>query len=335
MLSDTIPFNEPGFDLHADQQGRIVATSVALIVLTTSSSAWLLAALISFVGHGFGRHIYVFGPEGAKVKTRLWLRTLYVFEPMYHTSTTFAKYSMFVLSLAAGLDIIHVDHETVSPSTTGSSVFLNSGGYSGSLRPYLSSGASAHPSIKNSSSQPSLQWPVSQGLHFPNASVVIISIIRVVVLSRIGKQDVTWNYINGGIWAITEPSIAVICACLPSLRPLFAVTLGAMSRLSNFPSKLDNCGNKRSKSSNRWTLWASSHDKSNVTGSGGSFSRLGFVTAEGPAGEPFGHDVNVYGGADVAGKEEPRDMLPYDGIRVKTEVMLISSERLDYPDRLF
>lgn len=45
---------------------------------------------------GYGRHIYVFGPEGAQIKSRMWLRTLYIFEPMYHTSTTFAKYSMFV-----------------------------------------------------------------------------------------------------------------------------------------------------------------------------------------------------------------------------------------------
>lgn len=49
------------------------------------------------IHHGYGRHIYIYSKQDAAVKKRLWLRTLYVFEPMYHTSTTFAKYSMWVL----------------------------------------------------------------------------------------------------------------------------------------------------------------------------------------------------------------------------------------------
>lgn len=46
---------------------------------------------------------------------------------------------------------------------------------------------------------------------------------------------------------------------------------------------------------------------------------------------PMGHDVSVHGGG---GGEEMRD-LPQAGIQVKTEVVLVSSERLDYKDRLF
>ena len=51
---------------------------------------------------------------------------------------------------------------------------------------------------------------------------------------------------------------------------------------------------------------------------------------------PLGHDVAVRGGrADVAQDEEETVETPEKGIRVKTEVTLVTSDRLDYNDRLF
>lgn len=35
MSEETVPLNKPGFDLYANQKGRIIAASAALIVLTT------------------------------------------------------------------------------------------------------------------------------------------------------------------------------------------------------------------------------------------------------------------------------------------------------------
>ncbi|KAL8947232.1 MAG: hypothetical protein Q9222_006468, partial [Ikaeria aurantiellina] len=112
------------------------------------------------ISHGYGRHIYLYGPREGLIKTRLWLRTLYVFEPMYHTSTTFAKYSMYVIALESR------------------------GGLPG-------------------------------------------------------------NYINGGIWAETEPSVAVICACLPSLRPLFAIASRGLTHMSSLKSKISHTSTNR------------------------------------------------------------------------------------------
>ncbi|KAL9007297.1 MAG: hypothetical protein Q9173_007382 [Seirophora scorigena] len=45
---------------------------------------------------------------------------------------------------------------------------------------------------------------------------------------------------------------------------------------------------------------------------------------------PMAHDVSVRGGGEVEMGGVPRE-----GIQVKTEVMLVSSERLEYEDRLF
>ncbi|KAL8987502.1 MAG: hypothetical protein Q9177_003290 [Variospora cf. flavescens] len=73
--------------------------------------------------------------------------------------------------------------------------------------------------------------------------VLLVSIIWIVVLARLEQADVTCtcppsspisqaatlnnphtgNYINTVIWSVLEPSMAVVCACIPSLRPLYSV----------------------------------------------------------------------------------------------------------------
>ena len=54
---------------------------------------------MAFAGikQGYGRHIWIFGIEDARKKARTWIRNLYIFEPLYHTSTSLAKLSMSVL----------------------------------------------------------------------------------------------------------------------------------------------------------------------------------------------------------------------------------------------
>ncbi|MDI1491392.1 MAG: rRNA-binding ribosome biosynthesis protein rpf2 [Ramalina farinacea] len=57
--------------------------------------------------------------------------------------------------------------------------------------------------------------------------VCIIAIIRLEVLARATRQtdDPTWALVPVAIWSAAEPAMGVIAACLPSLRPLFAVAL--------------------------------------------------------------------------------------------------------------
>ncbi len=120
-MSADIPFDKPGFDLYADQRGRIIGSLTAILIITTVFTAlrllsrklaragfwWddhlaviayisdLLPFILWFVSlkYGFGRHIYIFGDEGP-ARSRDWLRILWIFELAFHTTTTLAKYSI-------------------------------------------------------------------------------------------------------------------------------------------------------------------------------------------------------------------------------------------------
>ncbi|KAL8669746.1 MAG: hypothetical protein Q9168_005674 [Polycauliona sp. 1 TL-2023] len=147
-------------------------------------------------------------------------------------------------------------------------------------------------------------------------------------------KPTTGNYINGGIWAETEPAVAIICACLPSLRPLFRVAAGFRSRLMSNQKSTD------SQKSSKWLLTARSRSNNGISKGGssnsssGAFSRMGAFNEE--VDMPLGHVVDVCGpGVDGEREGGPSVELPEGGIRVKTVVMLVSSERLDYRDRLF
>ena len=52
-------------------------------------------------------------------------------------------------------------------------------------------------------------------------SVCIASIIRVPYIAHISLVDQSWSDINGLIWSGAELNLAIVSACLPTLRPLF------------------------------------------------------------------------------------------------------------------
>ncbi|OAA36444.1 integral membrane protein [Metarhizium rileyi] len=51
--------------------------------------------------------------------------------------------------------------------------------------------------------------------------VTIISIVRLyyLLLLDLNDPDITWNFVPVGVWSIVEGNIAVVCACLPFLKP--------------------------------------------------------------------------------------------------------------------
>ncbi|KAL8685307.1 MAG: hypothetical protein Q9218_007847 [Villophora microphyllina] len=148
--------------------------------------------------------------------------------------------------------------------------------------------------------------------------VVLVSIIWVVVLSRLEDKDVTWNYINTGIWSALEPSMAVICACIPSLRPLFSLAIRGFPSVSAYSKdKLLSAPRRRT--------WPGSITKV----SDGKFSQIDEQQEDT---SPFGHGVSVHGGDAEAGLEEIE--MPENGIKVKTEVT-VTTIGLEYQDRLY
>ncbi|KAI9851754.1 MAG: hypothetical protein M1838_002831 [Thelocarpon superellum] len=51
--------------------------------------------------------------------------------------------------------------------------------------------------------------------------VFICTVFRIVAFYQIDDFDRTWTYINTAYWTISELSLGMLCACLPTMRPLF------------------------------------------------------------------------------------------------------------------
>jgi hypothetical protein len=61
------------------------------------------------------------------------------------------------------------------------------------------------------------------------SSVTITSILRVTAVANSARnqQDLTWNFIQRGIWTLIEANLGIICACLVVLKRFFANMFGA------------------------------------------------------------------------------------------------------------
>ena len=62
--------------------------------------------------------------------------------------------------------------------------------------------------------------------------VVVVSSIRIAFIIEVGP-DFTWDYTNPIIWSDIETSIAVVCACLPTLRPVAQYAVSGLSSIKS------------------------------------------------------------------------------------------------------
>ncbi|KAI4201783.1 MAG: hypothetical protein LQ346_002094 [Caloplaca aetnensis] len=176
-----------------------------------------------------------------------------------------------------------------------------------------------------------------------SVSVCVISIIRLVVLARLNHADLTWNYVNSAIWTAAEPCMGVVSACLPSLRPLVTLRLKGTAPGIQNRSTTDRSGSYGS-SKTVWrnstkTLWRNStKSRENSEGGGRHFQRLDDPLTKHSR---WHRDVTVRGGKDIergsSGEDiSLRDMdVPSGQIRVKEEVVITSTDWLDYQDRVY
>ncbi|MCJ1313398.1 hypothetical protein MMC25_007076 [Agyrium rufum] len=56
--------------------------------------------------------------------------------------------------------------------------------------------------------------------------ICVVSVLRLIYVIFLHTNDLTWNAVNFLIWTGMELYCAVICACLPSLRPLLPLLRG-------------------------------------------------------------------------------------------------------------
>ena len=153
------------------------------------------------------------------------------------------------------------------------------------------------------------------------------------MLSRLTAYDVTWDYVNAAIWSAAEPSMGVIAACVPSLRPLLALVCKGSYRGPAVVSSGAQATNSGKSSRTVWSI-REKHDVASV----GAFKRLENPLSNGDR-DRWGHETNFHGSNrrettvyDQIGLAEMR--AGNGGIKVKSEI-IITSHVWDYKDRLY
>lgn len=137
--------------------------------------------------------------------------------------------------------------------------------------------------------------------------VCAVSIVRLCQLEKFNQADITWSFVRPALWTAAEPSIGVVSACLPSLRPLF--------------TKL---------------LWGRSYRPEMLSGSRNGSSRRFERLDDSFNGNKWTNNVVIKRDDDEEyefGERERRSVVPENGIRVRTTVTVI--EGVDWQDDLF
>jgi hypothetical protein len=70
------------------------------------------------------------------------------------------------------------------------------------------------------------------------AFACVTALIRLLVsVLHLNDRDFTWVYLDALIWTAVEPLVAVICVCLPTMRPVFHYLLPKRLTLSSYSRK--------------------------------------------------------------------------------------------------
>ncbi|KAG4025539.1 hypothetical protein MFRU_055g00120 [Monilinia fructicola] len=73
---------------------------------------------------------------------------------------------------------------------------------------------------------PNNQKVVVLGLFVVGSFVCIVSLVRLIIISHLNLTDITWGLVDLDVWTCVESFSAVLCACLPSLKPIFNLMTG-------------------------------------------------------------------------------------------------------------
>jgi len=97
------------------------------------------------------------------------------------------------------------------------------------------------------------------GIFLVGLFVTIVSVIRLNYLLKgnLEDPDITWNFVDIGLWSVIEANIAMFCACLPFLRPILnKISLGGIFSFSSLGSKPDTSSSflktSHNNTSHRW-----------------------------------------------------------------------------------
>jgi hypothetical protein len=81
--------------------------------------------------------------------------------------------------------------------------------------------------------------------------VIVVSVIRLYSLIHFANtENITWNYVDAGMWSLIEIDVSIVCGCMPAFRLLIAkmwpkirstldASKGTSSKLSKFVDNTD------------------------------------------------------------------------------------------------
>lgn len=81
------------------------------------------------------------------------------------------------------------------------------------------------------------------GIFLLGGFIIIISIVRLVAVVQVDltSPDLNWNFVFVAIWTAIEFDMAIVCACLPSLRPILSLVTGCSPSQNHYlENKSDN-----------------------------------------------------------------------------------------------
>ncbi|KAF7868661.1 hypothetical protein EAF04_005191 [Stromatinia cepivora] len=68
------------------------------------------------------------------------------------------------------------------------------------------------------------------GMFLLGGFVVVASGLRIYFMLKMDAMDITWSYVGVGLWSAVEIDVAVISACLPTLRPVLTYLVPSILR---------------------------------------------------------------------------------------------------------
>ncbi|KAK2036964.1 hypothetical protein LZ31DRAFT_482399, partial [Colletotrichum somersetense] len=73
------------------------------------------------------------------------------------------------------------------------------------------------------------------GVFMLGTFVTVISMVRfhAILSADLKSPDITWNNCSSIVWTNVEANIAIVCACLPSLKPLISLAVNGTMKSSN------------------------------------------------------------------------------------------------------
>ncbi|MCJ1416676.1 hypothetical protein MMC32_003014 [Xylographa parallela] len=200
--------------------------------------------------HGFGQHMAVEGSFEDRVgAANYWFKSFYAYETVYTIGITLAKYSIllfysrifkehyFKIALWVTTGLVTAWFVAIELSVLLECIPIHSlwdfgPGHCINLQAFfLGSGV---PNVILNTVILVLPLPMIWTLQIERSQkialssvfllggfIVIVSIVRVVILNSLEQVDITWEFVNAGLWTSVEPAIGVCSACLPIMRSLF------------------------------------------------------------------------------------------------------------------